>query len=112
MSRSRVVPVLAFACLCAWLATRAFAHPASGIVVDAKGNVFFIHTGRGVAKIDTKGKLTYVHKVEGGGHWLALDPQGKFSKQLPRLFEKVKLDDAKPALLYASGGAPFVVNRD
>jgi len=112
MGRLRVVFALAVACLCGWLAGRAIAHPASGIVVNAEGEVFFIHTGRGVAKIDAKGKLTYVHKVEGGGHFLALDPKGKFEKQFPRLFEKVKLDGAKPALLYASGGAPFVVNRD
>jgi hypothetical protein len=112
MGRSWIVPALAVACLCGWFADRAFAHPASGIVVDAKGEVFFIHTGKGVGKIDAKGKLTYVHKVDGGGHFLALDPQGKFSTQFPRLFEKVKLEGGKPTLLYASGGAPLVVNRD
>jgi hypothetical protein len=90
----------------------AFAHPASGIVVNAKGEVFFIHTGRGVCKIDTEGKLTYIHKVSGGGHWLALDTEGRFSTQFPRLFEKLTLEGAKPTLLFASGGAPLVVNRD
>src|SRR6202011_6216766 len=42
-------------------AAGAFAHPASGIVVNAKGEVFFIHTGQGVCKIDTEGKVTYIH---------------------------------------------------
>jgi len=93
-------------------AARGFAHPAAGIVVNARGEVFFIHTGQGVCKIDAEGKLTYIHKVKGGGHFLALDPSGEFSTQFPRLFEKVALKATKPTLLYASGGAPFVVRRD
>ena len=93
-------------------AARGFAHPAAGIVVNARGEVFFIHTGQGVCKIDAEGKLTYIHKVKGGGHFLALDPSGEFSTQFPRLFEKVALKATKPTLLYASGGAPFVVSRD
>src|SRR5262247_462415 len=112
MGRSWIVPVLAVACLCGWFADRAFAHPASGIVVNAKGEVFFVHTGTGVGKIDAKGKLTYIHKVRGGGHVLALDSKGRFSTQLPRLFERITPEGVKPALLYASGGAPFVVNQD
>jgi hypothetical protein len=39
--------------------------------------VFFIHTGKGVGKIDVDGKLTYIHKVSGGGHFLAWDPEGR-----------------------------------
>src|SRR5262249_4990368 len=69
-------------------AAGAFAHPASGIVVNSKGDVFFIHTGRGVCKIDAQGKLTYIHK-DTGGHWMALDADGKFSTQFPRLFQRV-----------------------
>jgi hypothetical protein len=74
--------------------------------------VYFIHTGRGVGKIDPSGKLTYVHKVDGGGHWLAWDPSGKFSDQFPKLFEKLTLDGTEQRLLYASGGGPLVVNQD
>jgi hypothetical protein len=91
---------------------RVSAHPASGIVVTPEGEVFFIHTGVGVGKIDTEGKLTYVHKVKGGGHFLALDRKERFSTQLPRLFEKITPSGARPAVLYASGGAPLVVNED
>ncbi|MGH7177562.1 MAG: SMP-30/gluconolactonase/LRE family protein, partial [Tepidisphaeraceae bacterium] len=109
MNRSSVVIVWASFALCA---AAALAHPASGIIVNAKGEVFFIHTGHGVYKIDTEGKLTCIHKVSGGGHWLAWDAQGRFSDQYPRLFQKLKLDAETATLLYASGGAPLVVNRD
>jgi len=33
------------------------AHPGSGIVVDRRGEVYFIDTGAGVWKIDLQGKL-------------------------------------------------------
>jgi hypothetical protein len=112
MGRSWIGAALAVSSLCGVFAAGAFAHPASGIVVNAKGEVFFIHTGRGVCKIDVEGKLTYIHKVSGGGHWLALDTEGRFSNQFPQLFNKLTLEGTKPALLYASGGAPLVVNRD
>ena len=49
-------------------AASAFSHPSSSIVVNEQGEVFFIHTGRGVGKIDAQGKLTYIHK-NSGGHW-------------------------------------------
>ena len=112
MSRSWVGAVLAVSSLCGLFAAGASAHPASGIVVNAKGEVFFVHTGRGACKIDAEGKLTYIHKDSGGGHWLALDPEGSFSPQPARLFEKITPVGDKPTLLYASGGAPLVVNRD
>jgi hypothetical protein len=112
MGRSWIGAVLAVSSSCGLFAAGAFAHPASGIVVNAKGEVFFIHTGRGVCKIDTEGKLTYIHKVSGGGHWLALDTGGSFSTQFPGLFERLTLEGAKPTLLFTSGGAPLVVNRD
>lgn len=112
MGRSYIGAILAVSSLCGLFTGGALAHPASGIVVNAKGEVFFVHTGKGVAKIDAEGKLTYVHKVSGGGHFLALDAKGGFSTQLTRLFERVTPEGVKPALLYASGGAPFVVNQD
>jgi hypothetical protein len=112
MVRWWIAAVVAVSSLCGLFATRAAAHPASGIVVNEKGEVFFIHTGAGVCRIDAEGKLTYVHKVTGGGHFLALDAEGRFATQLPRLFVRVTPEGVKPAVLYASGGAPFVVNRD
>src|SRR5436305_6803955 len=112
MRRSWVGGVLAVVALPALPAARALAHPASGIVVDAKGEVFFVHTGKGVCKIEAPGKLTYVHK-DTGGHFLALDTEGVFSSAADtRLFRRITPSGVKPALLYASGGAPLVVNRD
>src|SRR5205823_9675484 len=112
MGRLWIGAILAVSSLCGLFATGAAAHPASGIVVNEKGEVFFVHTGVGVCKIDAEGKLTYIHKVSGGGHFLALDAKGGFSTQFPRLFERVTPQGVKPALLYASGGAPLVVNQD
>jgi hypothetical protein len=111
MGRSWIGAVLVALSLCGSFATGAVAHPASGIVVNAKGEVFFIHTGQGLCKIDAQGQLTYIHK-DSGGHWLALDTAERFSTQFPRLFTKVAPDGVTPALLYASGGGPLVVNRD
>ena len=31
-----------------------FAHPGSGIAVDAEGQVYFVHTGLGIWKIDRR----------------------------------------------------------
>src|SRR5437667_11179410 len=87
------------------------AHPASSIVVTEKGEVLFVHTGHGLARIEADGKLTYLHK-DTGGHWLALDAEGKFAAAADtRLFKRVKPLGDKPILLFASGRAPFVVNR-
>ena len=111
MRRYSWMAVVATVILSMLFTARAFAHPASGIVVNAKGEVFFIHTGRGVCKIDAQGKLTYIHK-DTGGHWMALDADGRFSTEFPRLFQRITPPGVKPALLYASGGGPLVVNRD
>ena len=43
---------------------------------------------------------------------MALDATGSFSRQFPRLFKNITPEGVKPALLFASGGGPFVVNRD
>ena len=44
---------------------------------------------------------------------MALDTEGRFSSAADtRLFKRLTPSGVKPALLYASGGAPLVVNRD
>ena len=112
MGRSSIGAVLAVSSLCELFAAGAFAHPASGIVVNAKGEVFFIHTGQGACKIDAQGRLSYIHK-DTGGHWMALDKEGRFASAADtQLFKKITPSGVKPTLLYASGGAPLVVNRD
>jgi len=89
----------------------ALAHPGSGIVVDGDGNVYFTHIGRGVGKIDSQGKLTYVGKTN-GGHWMCLDAEGSFARTQPKHFERITPDGVKPALIYADGGSPIAVLQD
>ncbi len=79
----------------------AIAHPASGIVVDPQGQVFFIYSGHGVCKIDTQGKLSYVVRSR-GGHWMCLDPAGAFSKSQPKFFERITPDGVSPAIIFAA----------
>ena len=87
------------------------AHPASGIVVDNQGNIFFIYTRHGVCKIDAQGRLRYVHRT-GGGHWMCLDPKGSFSRCQPKYFERISPDGVTPALIFADGGSPIAVLPD
>lgn len=87
------------------------AHPSSGIVVTDKGEVYFVHSGVGVARIEPDGKLTYV-KRSTGGHWLCLDREGVFARTQPRFFERITPDGEKPAIIFADGGAPLAVLRD
>jgi sugar lactone lactonase YvrE len=112
MRGSLAVPAAAL--MAAWIvfAAPASAHPGSGIVVDEKGQVFFQDSGgRAIWKIDARGKLTkYSERL--GGHWMALDPEGRFSRGKVKYFERISPDGVRPALIVADGGAPIVVNRD
>ncbi len=94
-----------------FLTNAAFAHPASGIVVDAQGRVYFVYSSHGVMRIEPSGKLTNIHEDK-AGHWLALDTAGAFSKATPKQFERITPDGAIPSLIFASGGAPLVVGPD
>ena len=78
--------LIAVCFLCA--VAKANSHPSSGILVDERGEVLFVHSGRGLAKLDQTGKVTYVHQSK-GGHWLCLDPAGSFSRTQPKFFERV-----------------------
>ena len=104
--------MLVLVSLCFFLTNAAFAHPASGIVVDAQGRVYFVYSRHGVMRIEPSGKLTNVFEDDKGGHWLALDPGGAFSKVTPKQFERITPDGAIPSLIFASGGAPLVVGPD
>jgi streptogramin lyase len=53
------------------------AHPGSGIVVDRRGEVYFLDTGSGVWKIDLHGKLTQLPGPR--FHWMTLDADDCFS---------------------------------
>lgn len=72
--------LLSLASICVFIAVAvrpAIAHPGAAIVVDAKGQVYFVDTGHGVWMVDAAGKL-----VDLGGpafHWMTLDPDGRFA---------------------------------
>ena len=106
---AHIILILVFQCL--FLTNATFAHPASGIVVDAQGHIYFIWTNHGVMRLEASGKLANIHEGK-GGHWLALDAGGAFSKVTPKQFERITPDGAVPSLIFASGGAPLVVGVD
>jgi hypothetical protein len=103
--------------LCSFVAQLASAHPASGIVVDSRGHVFFLDTGepggfRGVIwNIDSQGNLTPVH--DSGGHFLALDPDsvfaradlgGWFRSKRTQWLQRVAVPGSPSSLIQADGG--------
>src|SRR2546428_13119450 len=53
------------------------AHPGAGIAVDRLGQVYFLDTGSGLWKIDTRGKLTKLSGLR--PHWLAIDANNRFA---------------------------------
>jgi len=109
--RIQLLYTLIGAAQCFLAASSASGHPGSGIVVDGEGNVYFTYHQHGVGKIDPQGKLTYVGHTR-GGHWLCLDPDGKFSRGQHKHFERITPDGLKPALIFADGGSPIAVLRD
>ena len=92
--------------------TTASAHPGSGIVVDRNGQVYFTDTGKGVWKIDSQGKLTYIPASR--FHWMTIDLSGYFTesqKNFGEYFERVTPQSSKPTLIMCSD-FPLVVNKD
>jgi sugar lactone lactonase YvrE len=94
-----------------WAAIAVVAHPSSGIVVNDSGEVFFVHSGKGVGKIDARGKLVYVHETT-GGHWMCLDRAGSFARAQPKFFARITPDGETPTIIFADGGAPLAVGTD
>src|SRR5262249_18961845 len=47
-----------------------------------------------------------------GGHWMALDPGGRFARADVKLVERITPSGVKPTLLVADGGAPVAVGGD
>lgn len=96
--------------LCQWilLVTPALAHPASGIVVDDQGRIYFLFDS--LYRIEPSGKLSVVQRNT-GGHWLALDAGGTFANATPKIYRRATPDGAIPALIYGDG-APFVIGLD
>jgi sugar lactone lactonase YvrE len=98
--------------LCILVGTSATAHPGSGIVVDEYGQIYFTDTGKGVWKIDSDGKLTYLPASK--FHWMTIDAAGHFArspKNFGEYFERVTPQNNKPALIMCSD-FPLVVGKD
>src|SRR5882762_410651 len=111
--KTHFITILTVVAWHSWATFTASGHPSSGIVVDQQGNVFFSDLSRGLLKVDAQGKLTTYHKE--GGHWLALDTDGSFSKvefeksaHWPRWFKRRTPAGERPALI-TDGGSPVVV---
>ena len=73
----RVVNLLTSLAMVGVFATSIIAHPGSGIVVDRRGEIYFVDTGSGVWKIDLHGTLTHVPGPR--FHWLTIDSDDRFS---------------------------------
>ena len=98
--------------LCFLPGAKLSAHPGSGIVIDKRGNIYFTDTGKGVWKIDTQGKLSFLPASK--FHWMTIDAIGYFAgsqKSFGEYFERVTPKDNKPALIMCSD-FPLVVNKD
>lgn len=72
-----MVILLATLVMVAVFSASIMAHPGSGIVVDRRGEVYFLDTGAGVWKIDLQGKLT--HLAGPRFHWMTIDYDDCFS---------------------------------
>jgi hypothetical protein len=111
MTKNRLVSIciLILAAILAYSAV--LAHPGSGIVVDKDGNVNFINSGKGVAKLSPDGTLSYIHQAR-DGHWLCMDERGIYSRAQPTFFQRITQDGLAPALIYAGGGSPIIMGQD
>ncbi len=75
LTRRRWMPLLIIAaCL---VPTALLAHPGSGIVVDRRGEVYFVDMVSGVWKLDGNGALS--HMPGPAFHWMTADESNRFS---------------------------------
>lgn len=88
-----------------------FAHPGSGIVVDRLGEVYFVDTGSGLWKVDTRGVLVRITAPR--FHWMTLDADDRFaSARLPSgSAGDITRIGAAPTLLLASD-YPLAIAHD
>jgi hypothetical protein len=102
--------VLIFVATCLLSATIS-AHPGAGIAVDHRGDVYFLDTGSGLWKIDTRGRLSHLSNTL--FHWLAIDEENRFANtQLASgaLGEILKVG-ASPSVLLSSD-YPIAIGDD
>jgi len=83
------------------LATPALAHPGSAILVDRNGQIYFIDTGSGLWKIDSRGALSHLSPLK--NHWLAMDPNDRFTQ------DRVPTDSGRDWVITAVGSNPTML---
>src|SRR5262245_748276 len=86
----------------AWLlAASAVAHPGSGIQVDRLGQIYFLDTGSGLWRVDTRGGLSHLSPLR--NHWLAMDPNDQFTQQ------RLPTDPGRDWVITAAGANPTLL---
>jgi hypothetical protein len=98
--------VLVLVLQCLFFPCVMFAHPPSGIVVDAQGRVYILY--RGVVRIESSGTVTTIRE-DVGGHWLAFDARNDFSQTDPVPYKRVASDGVT---LVFGDGAPLAIGSD
>jgi sugar lactone lactonase YvrE len=81
--------------------TAFFAHPGSGIAVDRLGQIFFLDTGSGLWKIDTRGGLSHLSPLR--NHWLAIDADNGFDQA------RLPTDSGRDWVITAVGSDPTIL---
>ena len=103
MRRSRQIYrqiILGIAAVCL-LSASVLAHPGSGILVDRLGQVYFIDTGSGLWKIDTRGGLSHLSPLR--NHWLAIDANDRFTQS------RLPTDPGHDWVITAAGSNPTIL---
>jgi len=88
------------------LTSVAFAHPPSGIVIDAEGHAYFLY--QGLVRLEPSGQLTTIQQST-GGHWLAVDANGNSSRAAQVGYTKIS---SGGSTLIFGDGAPLVIGAD
>jgi sugar lactone lactonase YvrE len=78
-----------------------YAHPGSGIVVDQLGQIYFLDTGSGLWKIDTRGGLSHLSPLR--NHWLAIDAKNGFDQA------RLPIDLGRDWVITAAGTDPTLL---
>ena len=93
------------------LSVSAMAHPGAGIEVDRAGQVYFLDTGSGLWKIDSRGRLSHLSRTR--FHWLAIDEENRFAHtQFPSsAFSEIEKIGANPTVLLSSD-YPIAIGDD
>src|SRR5262245_40801837 len=94
----RIAFVIAAVCL---FGTIVFGHPGSGILVDKLGQIYFIDTGSGLWKIDSKGTPSRLSPLL--NHWIAMDPTDRFTQS------RVPTDSGRDWVITAAGLNPTIL---